>query len=58
MSEYTSKEAVQFAFDGNVAEFRNAVNDILLDKVYDAVQIKKYDVSANFMADAETPEEE
>jgi DNA-binding NtrC family response regulator len=59
MSDYTAKDAVMHAFDGNVAEFRNVVNDLLLDKVYDAVQIKKYDVAANFMNDAtETTEEE
>lgn len=59
MSDYTAKDAVQHAFDGNVAEFRNAVNDILLNKVYDAVEMKKYEVSANYMsAEPETTEEE
>jgi len=60
MSDYTAKDAVQHAFDGNVSEFRSVVNDLLLDKVYDAVEMKKFEISSNFMnsADDETTEEE
>lgn len=60
MSDYTTKDAVELAFNGEVAEFRNVVNDLLMDKVYDAVQIKKYDVAANYMVsdEAEVTEED
>jgi len=60
MSDYTAKDAVELAFNGNVSEFRSVVNDLLLDKVYDAVQMKKYDVAANYMngVEAEVTEEE
>lgn len=50
MSEYTAKDAVEMAFNSNVSGFRNVVNDLLLDKVYDAVEMHKVQVSANFLA--------
>lgn len=49
MSDYTTRDAVEFAFDGNVAAFRDTVNDLLLDKVYNAVEMKKYEVAGNYM---------
>lgn len=56
MSDYTAKDAVQHAFDGNVAEFRNVVNDLLLDKVYDAVEMKKTEVAMGFLSEPEETE--
>jgi hypothetical protein len=59
MSDYTAKDAVMHAFDGNVAEFRSVVNDLLLDKVYDAVELQKVSVAANFLQpEAEVATEE
>lgn len=60
MSDYTAKDAVQHAFDGNVSAFRDVVNDLLLDKVYNAVEMKKYEVAGNYMSmdSEETIEEE
>jgi hypothetical protein len=57
MSDYNVKDAVGLAFDGNVAEFKNAIDSLLMDKVYDAVEIKRHEVSANYMASEEPTEE-
>ena len=49
MSENTTTDAVKLAFDGNVSAFKDAVNDLLMDKIYDAVSMKKHEVAANYM---------
>ena len=53
MAEYTTKDAVNFAVDGNSSEFKNAIHDILADRVQSAIDIKKVDVTANFMSPQE-----
>lgn len=50
MSEYTTQDAVRSAMSGNVADFKDAVNDLLTQKVQSALELKKLDVSANFMS--------
>lgn len=50
MAEYTTMDAVKMAYDGNVSGFREAISDMMLDKIYDAVAIKKHEVAANFLA--------
>ena len=50
MSEYNTKDAVHMAMDGDAKGFQNAVNDILMDKVRDAVELKKIDVASSFMS--------
>ena len=52
----TSMDAVNLAADGDVNGFKSAINDLLMDKVRDAVDVKRYDVQANFMSQDE-PEE-
>jgi len=52
----TSLDAVNLAADGDVNGFKSAINDLLMDKVRDAVDVKRYDVQANFMSQDE-PEE-
>jgi|AP03_1055505.scaffolds.fasta_scaffold74275_2 hypothetical protein len=52
----TSIDAVNMAADGDVNGFKSAINDLLMDKVRDAVDVKRYDVQANFMSQDE-PEE-
>tara|TARA_B100002019_G_C21239867_1_gene584899 strand:- start:1043 stop:1303 length:261 start_codon:yes stop_codon:yes gene_type:complete len=49
MADYTTKDAVNFAIDGKSGEFKNAIHDILADRVQSAIEIKKVDVTANFM---------
>lgn len=51
MSDQKAKDAVELAFQGEVNEFRNLVNDILLDKVYDQVEMAKYSVAAGLMGE-------
>ena len=57
MSDYTTTDAVKHAMAGNIADFKNAVNDILSHKVRDAIELKKLDVAANFMS-ADVEEED
>lgn len=49
MADYTTKDAVDFAVDGKSQEFKNAIHDILADRVQSAIELKKIDVTANFM---------
>ena len=54
MSDYTTQDAVKAAMTGDASTFQSAVNDILMDKVRDAVDLKKIEVASSFMsADSE-----
>jgi len=57
MAEYTTQDAVRLAMSGNVNDFRSVINDILTDRVRDAIDIKKSEVASTFMS-AETDEVE
>lgn len=46
---YTTKDAVKMAMDGDAAKFQEAISDLLMDKVRDAVSLKKIEVASNFM---------
>ena len=50
MSEYSSDDAVKFAVNSDAAQFKAAVNDILAQKVSDALEIKRVEVAHSFMA--------
>ncbi len=52
----TSIDAVNMAADGDVNGFKSTINDLLMDKVRDAVDVKRFDVQASFMSQDE-PEE-
>lgn len=54
----TSLDAVNMAASGDVNGFKSAINDLLMDKVRDAVDLKRFDVQANFMSQDETEEVE
>jgi Na+-translocating ferredoxin:NAD+ oxidoreductase RnfG subunit len=54
---YSTKDAIELAMDGNIQEFRNAVNDLLMDKVQQQIQLKKIEVASTFMS-SEMVEEE
>ena len=49
MSDYTTKQAVEFAYNKDVNNFRTAVGDILMDKIAAAVDLKKIEVASNFL---------
>jgi len=50
MSDYTTRDAVEFAFDGNTAKFKDAINGIMADKVADAIELKRVEVASQFMS--------
>jgi len=50
MSDYTTRDAVMAAMDGEASTFRSAVNAVLMDKVHDAVELKKIEVASSFMS--------
>jgi|TARA_B100001750_G_scaffold200090_1_gene174108 hypothetical protein len=53
MADYTTKDAVQFTLDKNTAKFKEAITDVLTQKVSDAVELRRVEVSGQFMS-AET----
>ena len=53
MADYTTKDAVDFAVNNKSAEFKSAIHDILADRVNSAIELKKVDVTANFMSEKE-----
>lgn len=57
MTEYSSKDAVEFALAGNTSKFKDAVNQMMSDKISQAVELKKVDVAANFMKTQEVEPE-
>ena len=46
----TSVDAVNMAADGDVNGFKSAINDLLLDRVKDAVDLQRFEVQNNFMS--------
>ena len=50
MSDHTTRDAVEFAINGNTAEFKNAINNIMADKVADAIELKRIEVASQFMS--------
>lgn len=54
MSEVTTNDAVNMAYNGQASEFRDAVGGLLMDKIKDAVGMKKAEVAASFMNAPET----
>lgn len=50
MAEYTTKDAIEFAADGDVSNFKQAVNDILMNKVRDVVDVKRVEVATSFLS--------
>ena len=50
MDDYTAQDAVNFAANGNGLEFKKAINALLMDRISDAVELKKSEVAANFLS--------
>lgn len=46
---HTTRDAVQMAMQGNSKGFQEAINDILTDRVRDALEVKKLEIASNFM---------
>lgn len=49
MSEYTTRDAVDFAFNKDVGNFKAAVTDVLMDKISAAIDAKKNDVASTLL---------
>lgn len=49
MTDYTTRDAVQFALNNKNADFKAAISDLLMNKVQDAVNVKSIEVATNFM---------
>lgn len=46
----STKDAIKMAMEGNAKGFQETVNDLLMQRVQDAVAVKKMDVAASFMS--------
>lgn len=61
MSEYTTKDAVQYAVDGEATKFKTAVDQMLMQKVGDALQLQRMNLAQSVLepqVEAETEEPE
>ena len=50
MSEYTTKDAVSFALNRDASNFRDAISDLLANKVKDHIDLKRVEVASQFMS--------
>ena len=50
MSDYSTDDAVKFAIGKDAAQFKTAVNDILSQKISDALELKRVEVAHGFMS--------
>lgn len=50
MSEYTTKDAVNFALNRDANNFRDAISDLLANKVKDHIDLKRVEVASQFMS--------
>lgn len=55
--KYTSVDAIKAAEAGDVSAFKDVVNDLLMDKIKDSIEIKTHDVSTNFMSAKDADQE-
>lgn len=53
MSEHNIKDVIKMASDGNASDFKDAVGSMLMNKIQDAVGMKKAEVAASFMSEPE-----
>jgi hypothetical protein len=49
MSDYTTRDAVEFALDKDVGNFKAAVTDILSDKISAAIEASKINVASTLL---------
>jgi hypothetical protein len=58
MSDYNMNDAIEMAGNGNVAEFKDAIGSLLMNKIKDSVEIQKHQVAASFMSDTEEAQDD
>lgn len=49
MSEYTTRDAVDFALDKNASEFKSAIADVMMDKISSAIDARKIEVAGTLL---------
>ena len=54
----TIESAIQHAVNGETTEFRDAIHDALMDKVKDAVALKRVEVATGMFNNQETTDDE
>lgn len=50
MSDYNTKDAVQFAIDGEATKFKSAVDSILMQKVADNLDLERINMAQSMFA--------
>jgi len=54
----TIESAIQHAVNGETTEFRDVIHDALMDKVKDAVALKRVEVATGMFNNQETTDDE
>jgi len=50
MSDYSTRDAVQFAIDGEATKFKSAVDSILMQKVADTLDLERINMAQSMFA--------
>jgi len=57
MSDYSTRDAVQFAIDGEATKFKSAVDSILMQKVADTLDLERINMAQSMFASDEVEDE-
>lgn len=49
MSDYTTRDAIDYALNKDVGNFKAAVTDILMDKISSAIESQKQEVASTLL---------
>lgn len=58
MSEVTTADAVKLAAQGEASQFKDAINDLLMAKVADALEVEKFNTAQSMFAAEQDYEDE
>jgi len=53
MTEYTSRDVVDFALNGEAANAKEAIESVLQDKVADALDVQRTSIARNWLKSEE-----
>ena len=57
MSDYSTRDAVQFAIDGEATKFKSAVDSILMQKVADTLDLERINMAQSMFASDDLEDE-
>ena len=57
MSDYSTRDAVQFAIDGEATKFKSAVDSILMQKVADTLDLGRINMAQSMFASDDLEDE-